>query len=322
VATVVGIDEAGLSPVLGPLVLSAMAMEVPDDKVSRSLWRLLGGAVGRKGRRRTSALAIDDSKKLYSASKPDGMRVLERGVLAMLSAWGHRPTDVVKLLELIAPGLAETLAAYPWYAERVRPLPRCAGATDIALAGNALQRAMAGAGVRTVGVRCQPILAGEYNRLVAASRNKARTLFDVVSRLLVWAWRLRPGGRTVVHVDRLGGRQRYLPSLQRVFDGARLKVVEETPTRSAYIIAEGDRWMRVSFAVGGDSRQLLVALASMMSKYVRELFMEALNGFWSERMGDLKRTSGYHSGGRQFYDRIDPMVRRMGVDRSLLLRTR
>ena len=320
-AIVVGMDEAGLSPVLGPLVLSAVAMSVPDDRAGQSLWDLLAPAVCRKPASK-SAVAIDDSKKLYSASSRRGLKPLERGVLAALASAGHHPTGVKQLLEIVAPETASQLAGYPWYAQDERDLPRRADATDVVLAGNALRKAMGDIGAHLAGIRSEPILVGQFNRLVSATRNKATTLFDLASRLLVWAWRYTAKGAVSVHVDRLGGRQRYGPGLQRVFDGCELKIEDETDRHSAYVIASGPRRMRVSFSVGGDSQQLPIALASMLSKYLRELFMESLNAFWAAHVGDLKRTSGYHTDGKQFVERIGPMARELGIDQALLVRTR
>jgi len=314
-------DEAGLSPVLGPLVLSAVAVSVPDEHVGRSLWELLGAAVCRKPASK-SAVAIDDSKKLYSASSARGLKPLERGVLAALASADQRPSDLAGLLEVISPQTASQLSVYPWYAGVDHPLPHRADATDISLAGNALRKALSDVGARLVGVRSEPVLVGQFNRLVSATRNKATTLFDLASRLLAWAWRYTSRQPVWVHVDRLGGRQRYGPGLQRVFDGCDLKIEDETQHRSAYVITQGSRRMHVAFSVGGDSDQLPIALASMLSKYVRELFMGLLNGFWSQHVGDLKRTSGYHTDGKRFLEQIEPMVQQLGVDRSLLVRSR
>ena len=320
-AIVVGMDEAGLSPLLGPLVLSAVAVSVPDEHVDRSLWDLLGSAVCRKPASK-SAVAIDDSKKLYSTSNARGLKPLERGVLAALASADQHPADLSGLLKVISPQTASELSAYPWYSAVDRALPHSADATDVSLAGNALRKALADIGSRLVGMRSEPVLVGQFNRLVAATRNKATTLFDLASRLLVWAWRYTGDGLVSVHVDRLGGRQRYAPGLQRVFDGCHLKIEDETQHRSAYVITQGSRHMRVAFSVDGDSQQLPIALASMLSKYVRELFMASLNGFWSGHVGDLKRTSGYHTDGKRFIEQIEPMVQQLGIDRSLLVRTR
>ncbi|HDZ21667.1 hypothetical protein LCGC14_0340060 [marine sediment metagenome] len=320
-AVVVGIDEAGLGPVLGPLVVSGVAISVPDDARDTSLWELLAPAVSRKRSDKT-AVAVNDSKKLYSGRAGRSLHHLERGVLAMLAAAGHHPRRLSELLALVAPGAGEQRGRYPWYAGADLDLPRSVDATDVALAGNAVKRAMSTAGVKLVGVRAEPVFVGEYNQLVAATRNKSTTAFDVTSRLLVWAWG-RPGGDNVdVYVDRLGGRQRYRRCLQRVFEGCHLKVLAETESCSSYAISRGPCRLRVSFEVGQDAKAFAAALASMLSKYLRELFMETLNGFWARHVPQLEPTAGYYVDGRRFYAAIQPAMAQLGVDERLVYRTR
>ena len=128
--------------------------------------------------------------------------------------------------------------------------------------------------------------------------------------------------RLRVHVDRHGGRMRYLPALQRVWPECRLKVLEENETLSAYLLTARDREMEVRFTVGGEQRHLAVALASMVSKYVRELFMEMFNRFWQPHVPDLAPTAGYYADGRRFFGQIHPAAQRLGIDENLLIRCR
>jgi ribonuclease HII len=59
-----GIDEAGLGPILGPLAVSAAVFRVSDEDLDTSLWSLLAPQVSRKVSRKRRALAVADSKSL------------------------------------------------------------------------------------------------------------------------------------------------------------------------------------------------------------------------------------------------------------------
>ncbi len=321
-AIVAGIDEAGLGPVLGPLVVSATAFELPEEMLDVSLWRLLQGAICRKPSRKSSRVAIDDSKKLYSRQKPNALLHLERGVLGMLATQSAAATSLGELLERMAPEAPDRMKPYPWYGQDDLPLPRSISPEGLALICHSLRLCMARAQVRLIAMRSEPVFVGDFNRHVAATRNKSAVLFDVTSRLLSWLWRRSPAGRLRIFVDRHGGRQRYLPSLQRVFAGCEFKIVEENEKLSAYRITGRQRQADICFCTDGESRQLPVALASMTSKYLRELFMEQLNCFWVNQVPGLSATAGYYTDGRRFYREISPAVARLGLDEKLLYRCR
>jgi len=319
-ALLAGIDEAGFGPVLGPLVVSCSLFSLPDGAEGESMWRLLGAAVAKKASKRHARVAIADSKKLYGGLRGGaGLEGLERGVLAMLAARGQTPASLVELLETISPGAIDAAREYPWYHDVALPLPRSAKAADVALAGKGLAKTMEDAGAKLAGIRSETVFEGEYNRLAGAA-NKSVMLFDVTCRLLMRLWTAAGHRRLIVQVDRQGGRQRYLPGLQRVFDGCSFKIIEEDAQQSAYRITCGAKEAEVHFSVGCEDKQLAVALASMTSKYLRELFMELLNGFWSKRVPQLAPTAGYYTDGRRFYRDIEPAVKELGVDGRMLYR--
>ncbi|MCK5114628.1 MAG: hypothetical protein KAR11_07700 [Phycisphaerae bacterium] len=338
---VAGIDEAGLGPVLGPLVVSGVAMRVdtPAGETpppTPDLWAMLDAAISRKSsRKKTGPITIGDSKKLYNRKKSNGLVPLERGVLTMLStrtqgAQPQRkiPTTLAELLgdvdlPLIGSGGAMQRAKpYAWYADCELPLPRQAGPTDIELTGNAVLVAMRAAGIELLDMQAQPIFAGDYNRMIAATQNKSTTTFDVTLNLLMWLWNSCRDDDVRIIVDRQGGRVHYRTPLQRVFPDCSLKVIGETQLRSAYLLRAGSRTVEVSFVVGGESACLATALASMLSKYLRELFMEMFNSYWLQQLPDLKPTAGYYVDGNRFYGEIQNEMQKLGISEDSVLRCR
>ena len=79
--------------------------------------------------------------------------------------------------------------------------------------------------------------------------------------------------------------------------------------------------MKLSFLREAESQHLPVALASMIAKYVRELRMLRLNRFFQQQMPALAPTAGYVKDARRYLAEIEPVIDRLGLKRSELIRT-
>ncbi len=319
-AILAGIDEAGYGPMLGPLVVTGAAFEVPDDALDGCLWARLSASVTERRAKRDHRLPIVDSKKLYQRSV--GLKMLERTALVMASVAEQQPATVRALLERIAPHAVGDVAQYPWYFELDRALPTENDRTDIAMRANAVRRDLADNGVRFIGAFAEPLPEGHFNRLVERTRNKAVASLGLVFRIIDRIVRTGDAERVRICVDRQGGRQHYRSPLSTAFDGHDVQIMEEAPERSAYQLRTGRRQLDIEFTVDGEREHLPVALASVFSKYVRELLMSSFNRYWAERIDGLKPTAGYYQDARRFLEDIAPALAREGTQLSSLVRNR
>ncbi len=329
---IAGIDEAGLGPVLGPLVVSAVVFRVgsqadaPAGLDTPDLWSLLASGVSKKKSRAKGKIAVGDSKKLFDRKKADGLVPLERGVLTMLMSQARPaqklPTTLAELLDAVAPGAKAKANDYPWYGSCDLSLPRQAGATDVELTANSLRLAMRQGQVELLDMRAEPVFVSEYNRLIAATNNKSTTTFDVTCRMIMHVCRCCGDNDVRITVDRQGGRIHYRQPLQRIFPGSELKILEESDLTSEYRLRLGQREIEIAFKVGGEGESMAVALASMLCKYIRELCMECFNDFWAGHVAGIEPTAGYYVDGRRFYGQIAEAMSRLGINPDSIYRTR
>jgi len=317
-----GIDEAGYGPVLGPLVVSAVAFEVGEG--DHDLWERLRGNILRKPSRKAAGpVAVADSKKLYNRKGKKGIAPLERGVLAFLAAMKNSvPETLPDFMNMVSPGAMTKAGKYPWYEKCDIALPHHAGRTDIELIANSLKVAMRDAGVKLLHMRAETLFAGDFNRMVTASRNKASTGIDITSRHLSRIWSARPEKDMRIIVDRQGGRTHYREILQRIFPDSKMKVLQETDKRSEYLLQDGGRKVEILFVTKGETEAMVVALASMVSKYIREMMMEQFNRFWADRVRGVKPTAGYYVDGRRFFSEIKSEFEKLGLDRKTIYRVK
>ena len=94
----IGIDEAGYGPNLGPMVQASVPLLAPRH--ATDLWDTLGANVRRACDADDGRLLIDDSKKVYEGAH--GFSRLERGVLAAIAERVVLPFALGDLLKLCA----------------------------------------------------------------------------------------------------------------------------------------------------------------------------------------------------------------------------
>lgn len=325
---IAGIDEAGYGPVVGPLVVGRSVFRLPEALVKVPLWEVLDSAIcrtlkeARKGR-----LAINDSKKL--TTKAAGIKHLEMGCLAFVPGddgdWPARLDDWLHLLGSVA---AERVGHLPWYAANEAmpwqslPASPHVEVESLRIARAMLQRAMAERDIACVEIGAAVLMEDLFNELVGKLRTKAGVSFTFVGKHLAHLWEHYGEAGIHVAIDRQGGRTRYLDLLMEMFPDAQFTVAEETQERAAYRMVLGTRSMSVSFLVRAEEQHLPVALASMASKYTRELMMDRMNHWFTQRIDGLKPTKGYAVDGGRFLEEVQPHAERLNIDLRLLRRVK
>ncbi|MGL4421106.1 MAG: hypothetical protein ACRCZF_10610 [Gemmataceae bacterium] len=299
----IGLDEAGYGPNLGPLLQTAVALELPED--DRGGWATLAPWVRQAHERADGRILVDDSKKVHGGSS-SGVGKLEAGVFAFL---GGLPKSLEQFLtEFALPGTLADLNAEDWFVGQ-RLVPK---ETIETLKG---PRVMA---------RVRVVTTPVFNALVQQSNSKGVVLARGVQELLPAILADLPSDELPAFIlgDKQGGRNSYAGILADTFPTGWVVADIESAATSEYRILNLGRPVDVAFRPRADSASAAVALASMVAKYLREVFMEQFNTYWAKYCPGIGPTAGYPLDARRFYEEIRPVMEALGTREDAVWRSR
>lgn len=306
---VVGVDENGLGPRLGPLVATSVCLEVDSYERARLL-------------RVAARVGIGDSKQTSAFGQ---MRAAEGLALAILEelhgrAPGHAD-DLLHMLELDGPEALRASCprrAAPQCWSQPVALPAFEGEVAEGRAQLARLRKH-GVGLRLA--RSVVTCAGRMNQQLRALGSRTSVDLAMFERLVLATARHAQNATDATDVTdaaaelsvvlgMVGGIRDY----ERYFSLLGSDRISESLRTKQAVRYRVTGIGSLSFEIDADARHLPVALASMLGKYVRELSMERQNRFYAHHQDDLPRPSGYRDPvTRRFVDQSRALRRRLGI---------
>jgi ribonuclease HII len=272
-----GLDENGLGASLGPLVVTAVVAEVSERGHQRiDRWR-----------RAAKSSLLDDSKRL-----------IRHGDVKLGEAWARVLTHE---FALDPKGLLESISSLPQRQLTAR-CPRAARgqcwshaherfSADAALMQRvrAEARRLEALGVRPHLVRSRLVCTDELNERAQSQENRFLVDLHSMEELIVGVHAQLCQPLTVV-CGKVGGMHDYTRHFGELGRHAPT-ALRETKRVSSYRFADlGD----VKFVRDADGSDPLVMLASLVGKYLRELFVSRIGDYFSDRVIQIRKPSGYH----------------------------
>jgi len=198
------------------------------------------------------------------------------------------------------------------------------------------------AGVDVLDLGAAVVFEDRFNQMVSATRSKAAVSFTFVAGHLRSIWDRFGVHHPRVVVDRQSGRMHYRELLSMTFPEADLTILDETPASSSYRLEakaphatepktsthettgsnaiKPPRAMTISFEVDSEQQHMPVALASMVSKYTRELLMSRFQMWFLAHAPHISPTAGYAADAKRFWEEIQPELKRLSIDPGRLAR--
>jgi hypothetical protein len=314
---VVGVDEAGYGPNLGPLVQAAVAIRLPLADTAG--WDTLRPIIRRARDPEDGRWLVDDSKAVHKGA--NGFAHLERGVWSCFSLREATLGDFIRKTTM--PAAHDELAGEDWYdphfAAPVTVSPEIAWADAISF-GERLAGIDARFSLPIASIVCPP----RFNNIVDESDSKATVLARGLIELLTLTCSNLPDDGEPLRVicDKQGGRNFYTSLVQSAFPTGWVQVEKEGASESRYRVDGLDREVSLVFRPRADCDSVSVALASMLCKYLREVCMLQFNRFWLSHVPGLAPTAGYPGDARRFHDGIRDAMARLGLTDNQVWRKR
>lgn len=293
----VGIDENGLGPRLGPLVVTAVTARTtgPGHKTAESRPR---------GRLRER---LADSKKLVAYGDSSLGEAWARAIARRMGLSPATPEELVAALSL--DGAEELRSRCPPGHERQCWCDAGEGFTAEPALVETVTRDLDRLAERGVTVE-RAALVVTCTRRLNDGVDRGLSRFDVdlhVMERLALDARARAGQDLLATCGKVGGFDCYPPSFGPLA-GRLHAVVTEGRARSEYAVPGLGR---LAFVRDADDKHMLVSLASLVGKWVRDLLMARIVRWHREDVPELPNASGYH----------DPVTARF-VDATRLSRRR
>lgn len=296
----IGVDENGLGPRLGPMLVTAVLAEVTDEGHK---------LIGKKARGKLEQ-RLGDSKALVS-----------HGDIALGEAWarvlaergcGQRDTPALSVDDLVH---SLSLEAKD---ELLRPCPKhvagqCWSREDeLFEADDKLMKqvhrdvdALAKKGVTVKSVRSVIVCTRRLNDAFAAGRS--RFIVDLHSmERLVLSMREEVGSDVLAICGKVGGLGKYETAFGPL-GGRLMTTLQETRPLSAYFFP-GVGELR--FVQDADATDRLVGLASLVGKWLREVLMARVARHYRKSDPELPDPSGYYDPVTERFIEATRLVRR------------
>ena len=310
----IGLDEAGFGPNLGPLVIAATVWDVAGDPRRRNPWADFAAVVTQVADPAGRLVHVADSKVVHSSAA--GIGAIERSAISILRLARRSRETLFGLWDELTGCEARGDCGEPWFCGEDLSIP-IADHEDGAFDVEQWRERCAEVGFRLVGVACDVVPAGRFNEAVQQCGSKGRVLSEATLRLVRRVWDPEGGPRALVLCDKHGGRDRYAELLAEVMPECMPLTLQESRERSRYRVGCGELRFQVR-----SEEHLPVAAASLVAKYLREACMEAFNRFWLQRQPELRPTRGYPGDARRFLEAIEAEANEIGLERGIYWRDR
>ena len=278
---IVGVDENGLGPRLGPLVVTAVSARCTD----------IGAKSAKKAPTKAMKARLGDSKALVSHGDWALGEAWARATLARTRDLGAKsPDDVLRAICIDSPDVLRTRCPADHEAQCWGTNQESFGADDTMLAavGKDLDK-LAARGIEIARVEIAIVCTERINDAAARGLSRFHVDLHAMERLVLSAQSFANEPVEAI-CGKVGGMGMYGPQFGPL-SGRLHTPLEESRKRSAYHFPGVGT---IAFVQDADASHLIVSMASLVGKWAREVLMARIVRHYRANDESLPHASGYH----------------------------
>ncbi|HPO52223.1 MAG TPA: hypothetical protein PK165_05275 [bacterium] len=245
-----GIDENGYGPIMGPLVVTG---------------------ISGTGDNETWPEDIFDSKRLFSSRS--SFSKIEKIALSIFKiAYARFPFTYNELFEQTFECINIT-SGICW--KNFPEIPFSTDKKDIEIYATNLHNFLNKNNIRLVAIHSQVLCVKEFNNLCRKNLKKDFINYLMFEKIILK--HQKDYNHIAVKAGKIGGRNHYEKFLNNGFCNWEICCKKEDKKVSEYLVNKDSKQIRLSFLNNIESVSFLGVLAGIYGKYIRELFMIAIN---------------------------------------------
>ncbi|HEY4687459.1 MAG TPA: hypothetical protein VIH20_04540 [Candidatus Subteraquimicrobiales bacterium] len=331
---VVGIDENGFGPIVGPLVVTAAVFELKEPYTQSYLWDRLRAVISKTTQEFPEKITVYNSKEVFKSKLPKSYKVLESTVLNFFELLSDRKAkEFREFIGEVSLGACECVedaaedAAFELCHNINLSLPLWTDNKAISHQKR-LKEELAKAEIKALKVKSLIVCPGQFNSYLNRTDSKFHLNWLQFGKLIRWVIEtvLKTSGTQSQDIafpcGKIGGQKNYLSYLKHgFFKNFDIKRLVEKKEISTYHLSSDVLDFNLSFIESGDIYHFPIALASLFGKYIREVFMHHQNQVFKGWDSSVKPASGYrNSSTKIFIKDTEDLRKRMGLPDRCFLR--
>ena len=289
----IGIDENGYGPVLGPLVVTSTSLKLQSSSFALipDLWRLLG--IKKDPGSNSKRLLVCDSKTVFNTSRKKELAAEETVLAFFYLCFGFLPKSADQFLEAVIDPSTTTYnpSCFCWKKElglELNPERR----KHILQSAERLRKRAQQKGIILEKPCCLLLCPSLFNNGLK-SRNKSGLVLESGLNLIrqyigadttIACREVKRSAYFTAWLGKVGGLQYYQEHISTLF-GSQFMVIpnREEKNNSAYELNKSGKSVgTITYLQDGEENSFLIALSSFFGKYTRDLFWKKTRTYLEE----------------------------------------